>query len=132
MSNKKKQDEGAIIPYWAQVEYVAMERVMRRATPADVDRAMRRYLAVWAGEIGEDEAFEDLSAKAADILDVFLEGLHKSQAAFANHSRAGREARAQVGKGTGKSKKSKKAPEQDEPVQEKPEQDGPEQAGGLK
>ena len=122
MSTKKKQEEEVVVtPYWTKIEFETFERAVRRATAEEIGTAMQRHLAVWAGTVDEDEAYDGLSAKSADILDLILENLNKARESFAKQSAAGKEARKQVGK-------SKKAA----PEQAEAEQVEAEQAGGLK
>ena len=130
-SSKKQEEEVVVTPYWSKIEFETFARVTRRATPEEIGTAMQRYMAVWAGAVGEAEAYDGLSAKSADILDLMLENLGRSRESFAKQSRAGREARAQVGKG--KSKKMKQAaPEQAEAEQVEAVETEPEQAGSIK
>ena len=120
--SKKQEEEVVVTPYWSKIEYETFERVTRRATAEEIGTAMQRYMAIWAGTVDEDEAYEGLSAKSADILDLMIESLDRARESFAKQSAAGKEARSHVGK----SKKSKKAPEveRDEAEQATPEQPG--------
>ena len=130
-SKKQEEDQAKVIPYWSKIEYETFARVTRRATPEEIGTAMQRYMAVWAGTADEAEAYDGLSAKSADILDLKLENLNKSRASFARQSKVGKENREKVGKGKSKSKKAPE-PEQVEAEQAEAEEDEPEQAGPIK